>query len=66
MNNNIERVKNLNNTIEIISSRIEEIKRALKYNKLSEDERKKYKTNLNRALDDLAKIKALKKNMELK
>lgn len=66
MNNNIERIKSLNNAVEVITTKIEEIKRVLKYNKLSEDERKKYKINLNRALDDLAKIKALKKNMELK
>lgn len=63
---NTERIKSLNNTIEIINTKIEEIKRVLKYNRLTENERKTYKINLNKALDDLAKIKSLKKNMELK
>lgn len=63
---NSERIKSLNNTIEVVTIKIEEIKMVLKHNKLSENERKNYRANLNKALDDLAKIKALKKNMELK
>jgi FtsZ-binding cell division protein ZapB len=66
MSNNEERIKSLNNTIEIINVKIEEIKRVLKYNKLSEVEKRKYKENLNKALDDLSKIKALKKKMDSK
>jgi hypothetical protein len=61
-----ERIKNLNETIEIITNKVEEIKRAIKFNRLKEKEKLIYRNQLNKALNDLAKIKVLKKELESK
>ncbi|MCK9442576.1 MAG: hypothetical protein M0Q13_14295 [Methanothrix sp.] len=62
--NNSERLKNINETIDIIIFKIDSIKRALKINKLTEKDRSKYRLNLNKALDDLAKARVLKTKLE--
>lgn len=62
--NNSERLKSINETIDIIVSKIDSIKRILKFNKLTEKDKAKYKINLNKALDDLAKARVLKTKLE--
>ena len=64
--NDSERLKNINETIDIIVSKIDSIKRILKFNKLKEKDKIKYKINLNKALDDLAKARVLKVKLESK
>lgn len=59
-----ERIKNIRETIEIVENKITSIKRLIKFDKISKEKREKYKIQLNNASDNLAKLRALKKDLE--